>query len=154
MKYALDTNIFIDGFRNEEAQAEVFIFLNRALPFTYLSAVVMQELAAGARTPEAARDVQRGVFEPFERRHRVFAPSSAAFAESGRVLAGIAARGGWHLLDEKPSLLNDALIAASCRERGITLITKDRDFKRLAPFVKGFRHAAPWPAATRLSNFH
>ena len=55
MKYTLDTNIFIDGFRNEEAQADVFVFLNRALPFTYLSAVVMQELAAGARTAEAAR---------------------------------------------------------------------------------------------------
>ena len=145
MKYALDTNIFIDGFRNEEAQAEVFAFLNRALPFTYLSAVVMQELAAGARTPEAARDMQQGVFQPFERRRRVFAPSSAAFAESGRVLAAVAAREGWQLLDEKPSLLNDALIAASCREQGITLITKDGDFKRLAPFVKGFRYAAPWP---------
>ena len=42
------TNVFIDGFRNEDAQAELFRFLNRALPFTYLSAVVMQELAAGA----------------------------------------------------------------------------------------------------------
>ena len=147
MKYTLDTNIFIDGFRNEEAQAEVFAFLNRALPFCYLSAVVMQELAAGARTADAARDVQRGVFEPFERRQRVFAPSSTAFAESGRVLAVVAAREGWQLLDEKPSLLNDALIAASCREQGITLITKDGDFKRLAPFVKGFRYVAPWPGA-------
>jgi len=145
VKYTLDTNIFIDGFRNEEAQAEVFAFLNRALPFTYLSAVVIQELAAGARTVDAARDVHRGVFEPFERRQRVFAPSSAAFAESGRVLAVVAAREGWQLLDEKPSLLNDALIAASCREQGITLITKDGDFKRLAPFVKGFRYVAPWP---------
>ncbi len=61
MKYTLDTNIFIDGFRNEEAQRQVFAFLNRALPFTYLSAVVMQELAAGARTAEAARVVQQGV---------------------------------------------------------------------------------------------
>ena len=147
MKYALDTNIFIDGFRNEDAQGEVFAFLNRALPFIYLSAVVMQELAAGAWTADAARDVQRGVFAPFERRRRVFAPSSAAFAESGRVIAAVAAREGWQMLDEKPSLLNDALIAASCREQGITLITKDGDFKRLAPFVKGFRYAAPWPAA-------
>lgn len=146
MKYALDTNIFIDGFRNEDAQADVFAFLNRALPFTYLSAVVMQELVAGARTAQAARDLQRGVFEPFERRRRVFAPSAAAFVESGRVLAGVAAREGWHLLDENPSLLNDALIAASCREQGITLITKDADFKRVSPFVKGFRYAAPWPA--------
>ena len=147
MKYTLDTNVFIDGFRTEEAQAEVFAFLNRALPFTYLSAVVMQELAAGARTADAARYLQRGVFEPFQRRRRVFAPSSTAFAESGRVLAAVAAREGWHRLDEQPSLLNDSLIAASCREQGITLITKDADFRRLAPFVKGFRYAAPWPAA-------
>jgi predicted nucleic acid-binding protein len=147
VKYTLDTNVFVDGFRNEEAQAEVFAFLNRALPFTYLSAVVMQELAAGARTAEAARDVQIGVFQPFERRRRMFAPSSAAFAESGRVLAAVAANEGWQLFNEKPSLLNDALIAVSCREQGITLITKDGDFKRLSPFVSGFRFSAPWPTS-------
>ena len=152
MKYALDTNIFIDGFRNADAQADVFAFLNRALPFTYLSAVVMQELAAGARTAQAARDVQRGVFEPFERRRRVFAPSAAAFIQSGRILAAVAASEGWRLFDENPSLLNDALIAASCREQGITLITKDGDFKRLSRFVRGFRHAAPWPARQLLER--
>jgi predicted nucleic acid-binding protein len=75
----------------------------------------------------------------------VFAPSVAAFADSGRVVATLAAREGWQALEEKPSLLNDALIAASCREQGITLITNDADFKRLSPFVRGFRHAAPWP---------
>ena len=107
----------------------------------------MQELAAGAKTTDAARDLQKGVFEPFERRRRVFAPSAAAFVESGRVLAAVAAREEWQLLDDIPSLLNDALIAASCREQGITLITKDGDFKRLAPFVRGFRYAAPWPIA-------
>ena len=147
MKYTLHTNIFIDGFRNKEAQAEVFAFLNRALPFMYLNAVVMQELAAGARTTQAARDVRQGIFEPFERRRRVFAPSSAAFAESGRVLAAIASSESWQMLDDKPSLLNDALIAVSCREQGITLITKDRDFKRLSSFVRGLRYAAPWPTS-------
>ena len=40
MKYTLDTNIYIDGFHSEKAQSEVFAFLSRALPFTYLSAVV------------------------------------------------------------------------------------------------------------------
>lgn len=147
MKYALDTNIFIDGFRNEEAQAEVFAFLNRALPFIYLSAVVMQELAAGARTAEAARNLKQTVFEPFERRRRVFAPSADAFVDSGRVLASVAANEGWQLLDENPSLLNDALIAASCREQGITLITRDRDFERIAPLLKGLRYVEPWPSS-------
>ena len=147
MKYALDTNVFIDGFRSEETQAELFAFLKRALPFTYLSAVVMQELATGARTADAARDLQRGIFDPFERRRRVFAPTSAAFVDSGRALAAVAWREGWQLLDDNPSLLNDALIATSCREHGIMLITNDADFTRLAPFVKGFRHSAPWPAS-------
>jgi predicted nucleic acid-binding protein len=147
VKYTLDTNIFIDGFRSQEAQAEVFAFLRRALPFTYLSAVVMQELAAGARTSEAARSVQHGVFDPFERRRRIFTPSAAAFVASGRALAAVADREGWQLLDDNPSLLNDALIATSCREQDITLITRDADFKRLGPFVNGFRYAAPWPIA-------
>jgi predicted nucleic acid-binding protein len=147
VKYTLDTNIFIDGFRSEEGQSEVFAFLNRALPFTYLSAVVMQELAAGARTTKAARAVQQGVFEPFERRRRVFAPSAAAFVESGRVLAAVAGREGRQLMDETPSLLNDALIAASCREQGITLIARDSDFARLEPFLKGLRYVEPWPLA-------
>ena len=148
MKYSLDTNIFIDGFRSERAQAEVLAFLNRALPFTYLSAVVMQELSAGVRSADAARELQRGVFDPFDRRHRVFAPSSAAFVASGRVVSVIAASEGWPSFDDKPSFLNDALIAASCREQGITLITRDGDFKRLATFVKGFRYALPWPTPT------
>ncbi len=145
MKYALDTNVFIDGFRSDKAQAEIFAFLKQALPFTYLSAVVMQELATGARTPDAARNLRRGIFDPFERRRRVFAPTSAAFVDSGRAVAAVASQEGWQLLDENPSLLNDALIATSCREQGITLITRDADFKRLAPFVKGFRYSAPWP---------
>jgi predicted nucleic acid-binding protein len=147
VKYTLDTNIFIDGFRSERAQEEIFTFLNRALPFTYLSAVVMQELAAGARIAATARHIQDGVFQPFERRRRVFAPSAAAFAESGRVVAAVAAKEGWQLLEEKQSLLNDALIAVSCRERGITLITKDQDFRRLSSFVRGFRYAPPFPTA-------
>jgi predicted nucleic acid-binding protein len=110
-----------------------------------MSAVVMHELAAGARTLKAARQLRRLVFEPFERRGRVFAPSSAAFVESGRILAALAAQEGWQLVDENPSLFNDVLIAASCRERGIALVTRDGDFKRLAPFVKGWRHLTPWP---------
>jgi len=100
VKYTLDTNIFIDGFRNEEAQADVFVFLSRALPFTYLSAVVMQELAAGAR-----RLMQRGRaawnIRTVRTPQRVFAPPAGLSCESGRVLAAIAAREGWHLLDEK-----------------------------------------------------
>jgi predicted nucleic acid-binding protein len=152
VKFTLDTNVFIDGFRDEDSQAELLAFLNRSLPFTYLSAVVMQELAAGARTAEAARNLQEGIFEPFERRRRVFAPSAGAFVDSGRALARVAAKEGRRLIDENSSLLNDALIAASCREQGITVITRDSDFERIAPFLKGLRYAEPWPSGNERNS--
>lgn len=149
MKYALDTNVFIDAFRDAAAEASLLAFLDRALPYTFLSAVVMQELEAGARTPEQARELERSVFRPFLRRHRVFAPTATAFVTSGRVIAAVAAREGWQAIHDNPSLLNDALLAASCRERGITLITQDADFDRLAPLLGRWRHVAPWPDPER-----
>ena len=146
MKYALDTNLFIDAFRDTSAEAALLTFLERALPFTFLSAVVMQELAAGARSDLQARELERSVFGPFLRRQRVFAPTTTAFVTSGRVLAAVAAKEGWKAVHDNPSLLNDALLAASCRERGITLITQDADFDRFSPFLKGWRPVAPWPS--------
>ena len=146
MKYAFDTNIFVDAFRDRTAEAALLTFLERGLSATFLSAVVMQELAAGARTREQARELERSVFRPFERRGRVFAPAISAFVRSGRLLAAVAEQEGWEAVYQNPSLLNDALLASSCRERGITLITNDGDFDRFLPFLGGWRHVAPWPA--------
>ena len=145
MKYALDTNIYIDAFRDPDAEAALLGFLERALPFTFLSAVVMQELAAGARTPAQLRELDRSVFQPFVRRGRVFAPMTAAFVRSGRLIAAVAAREGWLTIHGNPSLLNDTLLAASCREAGVTLLTRDSDFDRFTPFMRGWRHVRPWP---------
>jgi predicted nucleic acid-binding protein len=145
VKFALDTNIYVDAFRDRAAEAALLRFIERALPFTFLSAVVMQELAAGARTPTQARELERSVFQPFVRRRRVFAPLSTAFVRSGRLVAAVAAREGRAAVYDNPSLLNDALLAASCREAGITLVTNDSDFDRFAPFMKGWRHVRPWP---------
>jgi hypothetical protein len=51
----------------------------------------------------------------------------------------------WEAVLSNPSLGNDALLAASCREGGITLITSDRDFDRFRPLLGQWRHARPWP---------
>jgi predicted nucleic acid-binding protein len=145
VKYALDTNIYVDAFRDPSAEAALLGFLERALPFTFLSAVVMQELAAGARTRAQLRELERSVFHPFARRGRVFAPMTPAFVQSGRLLAAVAAREGWPAVHENPSLLNDALLAASCQEAGISLVTRDSDFDRFAPEMRGWCHLRPWP---------
>jgi predicted nucleic acid-binding protein len=148
-KYAFDTNVFIETFRDASAKAAMRAFLKLAHPYTFLSAVVMQELAAGVRTTEQKRQLDETVFAPFTRCDRVFAPSREAFVRSGQVLAFVAKREGWVASRENPSLLNDALIAASCRERGITLITHDNDYRRFRPFMKEWTAVAPWPSIAR-----
>jgi len=87
VKFALDTNVFVDAFRDETFGQALAAFLEQALPMTFLSAVVVQELAAGTRTREQVRALESSILRPFERRRRVFAPSSLAFRESGRLLA-------------------------------------------------------------------
>jgi predicted nucleic acid-binding protein len=144
VKYALDTNIYIDALRDSAVEAALLAFLERALPFTFLSAVVMQELAAGARTPAQVRELERPIFQPFVRRSRLFAPMTTAFVR-GRMIAALAAKEGWAAIHDNASLVNDALLAASCREAGITLLTNDSDFDRFAPFMKGWRPVRPWP---------
>ena len=145
MKFALDTNVFVDAFRDVAFGTALSTFLARALPTTFLSAVVMQELAAGARTREQVRELESSVFKPFERRARVFAPSASACQASGTLLAALAEREGWDTIYPNASLANDALLAVSCRERGITLITADKDFDRFRPFLGRWRHVTPWP---------
>jgi predicted nucleic acid-binding protein len=83
VKFALDTSIYVDAFRDPAAEAALLRFIERSLPFTFLSAVVMQELAARARTPAHARELERSVFQPFVRRRRIFAPCPSAMSVRG-----------------------------------------------------------------------
>ena len=106
------------------------MFLSRFSHLTYLSAVVMLELRAGARTPKQVRLLEQEVIQRFSGVNRVFAPSADAFSAAGKLLATVATREGW-TAEVHPSLVHDALLATSCRESGVTLITRDTDFARL-----------------------
>jgi predicted nucleic acid-binding protein len=152
VKFALDTNVFVDAFRDETFAEALAAFLEQALPTTFLSAVVVQELAAGARTREQVRELESSILRPFERRGRVFAPSTLAFRESGRLLAELAAREDWAAIHSNASLANDALLAASCREHGFTLVTSDGDFDRFLPSLGRWRHVKPWPRVGRTTD--
>lgn len=143
MRFAFDTNVLVDVLRDPAAEEAFSAFLARFPQAIHLSAVVVLELRAGARTPQQARAVE-AVIAPFERRGRVFAPSIGAYRTAGDLLARLAVREGW-TAKAKPSLACDALLAASCREAGMTLVTRDRDFGRLARYLQGWRTVAPWP---------
>jgi predicted nucleic acid-binding protein len=148
-KYALDTNIFIKAFRNRESEAELDRFHAAFAPFEYLSAIVAHELRARAQTRDSAVLLQRNIFAPFERRGRVVVPSYEAWKLAGEVLAKMSADKVTSLTTVSKSFLNDVLIAVSCRENGLVLVTENRkDFDRIRRFV-AFSFVEPWPAPTR-----
>ena len=138
-KYVLDTNLFIRSFREEAANAELQHFHQLFAPFEYLSTVVAQELRAGARSPAARRQLERHVLDPYSRRGRVVTPSAQAWHDSGDILAELARREGLEVGRLSKAFGNDLLLATSCREEGLVLVTDNvRDFERiarLAPFV-------------------
>ena len=136
--YALDTNVLIDALNQPARLEDLLAFLSWALPQTHLSAVVAHELDAGTTTARQRGLLDRHLVGPFERRGRVFAPSVGAWRRAGQLIA---------LGHRAPSAagLNDLLLAVSCREAGLTLVTRDRDFRRLARLIRGLRVVAPFP---------
>ena len=144
-KYVLDTNLFIDGLRYEQAQQELVRFHTLFAPFEFLSAIVVQELVAGTRSATDQRALQRHIVEPFARRGRLVTPSFHAWQLSGELLAQLNRKQGLRPAETSKSFGNDVLLALSCREAGLTLVTANtKDFERINRLVP-FRFCAPWP---------
>jgi predicted nucleic acid-binding protein len=146
-KYVLDTNLFVQAFRDEAANAELQRFHQVFAPFEYLSAVVAQELRAGVRSSADGRRVERYVLDVYTRRGRVVTPSTQAWNDSGDLLAELARREGLEAARISRSFGNDVLLALSCREAGLVLVTDNRrDFERIhrwAPFAFMDRWPSP-----------
>jgi predicted nucleic acid-binding protein len=144
-KYALDTNLFIHGYRDAAGATALKRFHTLFAPFEYLSAVVVQEFRAGLRTPRDVARFERTVVDPFRRRGRLVTPSFAVWQRSGAVLARLVAEDGLPLRDVPKRVVNDILIALSCGEVGVTVVTENtRDFARLRRLCV-FHCTAPWP---------
>ncbi len=146
-KYTLDTNVFIRSFRDRSENHAIQRFHRVFGPFEYLSSVVVQELRAGVVNARAGRSLERHVLDPFRRRGRVFTPSAAAWEQAGDVLAALRNADGIDLKRMRRSFTMDILLAVSCREAGVVLVTENtRDFERIHKHIR-FEFIAPWPDA-------
>lgn len=145
-KFVLDTNLFIRGFREPAANRDLQQFHRLYAPFEYLSSVVVQELRAGTRSTAELHALERNVLDVFTWRGRVVTPSASAWERSGDVLAALAREESLELARVSKSFGNDVLLALSCRESGMTLVTDNvRDFERIARLVP-FDVVPPWPS--------
>lgn len=138
-KYTLDTNVIIDALNLLDSLEALLGFLRFALPMTYLSSIVVHEIAAGASTPKQRALLDQQLIGPFVRRGRLLTPSASVWESAGNAI-------GQGYDASTASALNDLLLAFSCRETGLTLITRDSGMSRLKRVVKGLRTAPPFPA--------
>jgi predicted nucleic acid-binding protein len=144
VRYVLDTRLYIAAIRNREKARELAEFSAAFIPFLYLSAIVVQEVLAGATDEARRREVERHLFGPLLRVGRLITPSFGAWREAGRVLGDLRAQ-GVRTDQARASFTNDVLLATSCREHGYTLVTDNRaDFDLIATVLE-IEHVPPWP---------
>ena len=144
-KYALDSNCYIDGARDPLALSLLEAFTAREAPRLYLSAVVAAELRAGARSTRDRKQLEEQVLAPFYRRGRILTPSVAAWDALGLTLSRLRAEGSLDLASLSRGFVFDVLIAFSCREAGVVLVTRNaRDMERIRSVFR-FEFVAPFP---------
>jgi len=98
----------------------------------WLSAVVLEELYSGVTTRN--RHVVERLERDFDRARRMLVPNLSDWAQTGKVLARLAAKHDYEQIGQG-RLTNDALIAMSAGRMGITIVTANsRDFAKLAEF--------------------
>lgn len=144
-KYVLDTQLFINAFRDPVVNEELQQFHRAFSPFEHFSVIVAQELRAGVRRPRDRKALERNVLKVFQRANRTITPSGDAWHRSGDVLAEMARQEGLETARVSKALANDVLLALSCREAGCVLVTdNERDFQRIRHLVQ-FDYIKPWP---------
>ena len=136
--YALDSSVYIRALRDPDRLARLKRFLIRMGLRVLANAVVALELRAGARTSRHERAVA-DLLDSYAKRDRVIVPTFEAYRQGGRVLASLATNEGVDV-SRAGSLVNDVLIATSCREAGVRLVTENADhFVSVQRYLRGFR---------------
>jgi predicted nucleic acid-binding protein len=124
-----DTSVYIDALRRRDPSAMRArgVVAGERL---WLSAVVLEELLAGATGP--ATKLVEGLGRDFDKVGRLLVPNAADWAAAGTVLAKIVAAHGFEAIG-RARMTNDALIAMSAARTAVTVVTRNaRDFARLA----------------------
>jgi predicted nucleic acid-binding protein len=114
-------------------------------PNTHLSSVVLHELLVGASTVEEARQIREDLVGPLARAGYVITPSHSAWEQAGSAIAAMAHKEGRDLRRVAKSLMNDFLLAASCREAGTTLIADNPSGFTLIRKYLARDHVPAWP---------
>lgn len=131
-KLILDTSVYIP-YINEGVSHPVIDF-PQGHPIFFMSAVVMEELYAGASDAATNRLLDR-LFDTFLKLNRLIAPDAADWQRAGRVIAQLGRKYGFEKVFLS-RLTHDVLIAISARRIGAAVVTNNlKDFIRIREYV-------------------
>jgi predicted nucleic acid-binding protein len=145
VKYVLDTNLYIEASRSDEAADALNAFQQRSLPRIHLHSVVAQELLAGAVRPDVERRLLTKLVRPVETVGRVITPTHRTWTRAGQIIAQLVREKRLSPGGVARSFVNDCLLAASAREHGFVLVTRNVADFELIRSVEALEVAAPWP---------
>ena len=132
LKLILDTSIYIP-FINQGI-AHPVLDLPRRQPLLYMSAVVVEELYAGALDAPSEKLIYT-LFDAFASLGRLITPDAADWQKTGKVVAKLGQKYGFER-QFLSRITHDILIALTARRIGAMVVTGNtRDFIRIREFV-------------------
>jgi predicted nucleic acid-binding protein len=142
----IDTNLYVEAITTDEGNDALARFQRQFAPFLFQHSTVAQEILAGARDEAGYRAFYEDWVAPFEDLGRVFTPSHGAWLRAAFIIARLVERGEMSAGGFTRSFLNDCLIAASAREAGFVVVTRNAaDFARIRRVEPRLRYVPPWP---------
>ncbi|HEX6814980.1 MAG TPA: PIN domain-containing protein [Gemmatimonadaceae bacterium] len=145
--YLLDTNLYIRALNESAFGVALAEFQRQQLKSLWLSAVVVFEVTVGARDVGRAAAWERWLVRPFRTRERLLVPVESTWRITAEARRRLRNSKRYESSLALASFQNDLLIAATCRERGATLITANaRDFEIIARVIP-LRFVTSFPAA-------
>jgi predicted nucleic acid-binding protein len=145
--FLLDSNIYIGAFTRGADESAFRAFHKAALPQLVLSAVVVHELIVGALSPSHRRQVE-SLVEAFRTRRRVHVPGLTTWQLAAQFDQDLRSLGGYAGSLAQRSFANDLLLAATARELGATIVTRNLTDFELIGRVAPIKAVGPWPSAT------
>jgi predicted nucleic acid-binding protein len=143
--FLLDSNVYIDSFNDPTFGAEFRRFHQANLPRLVLSAVVAHEILVGADDASRRRAFEQTLLEPFRIRRRIHVPSMRTWELAAEIDRGLRELGGYAGSLRQRGFANDMLLAASARDLGATIVTRNLGDFRIISRVMPIQFEPPWP---------
>lgn len=142
----IDTNLYVEAITTDEGNEALAAFQRRFSPFLYQHSTVAQEILAGASGEADFRAYHEDWVAPFEDLGRVITPGHGAWMRAALIMARLVERRDLSPGGFSRSFLNDCLIAATAREHGFVLVTRNAyDFDLISRVEPGLEYEGPWP---------